>query len=110
MMQGFKKSTFMTVQRATRSAAILGCVLFLSAQPGFAESLNGSDREVGAIVEHKQVEKTITGSYHYESNYEMTKDQNGNYHSTYQSEKKEWFCCFHLFSSEKAVSTKSENP
>lgn len=108
-MQGLQDSA-LDYSRCMKSAAILSCVFFMSALTVAAETLNGSDRKGGKIVEHKQVEKVISGSYHYQSNYEMTKDQKGNYHSTYQSEKKEWFCCFHLFSSEKAVIIKSSNP
>ncbi|MGD9852735.1 MAG: hypothetical protein AB7T38_15890 [Nitrospirales bacterium] len=108
-MQGSQDSAFV-YSRCMKSAAILSCVFFMSALPVFAETLNGTGQEGGKIVEHKQVEKIISGSYHYQSNYEMTKDQKGNYRSTYQSAKKEWLCCFHLFSSEKAVSTKSGNP
>jgi hypothetical protein len=37
----------------------------------------------------------------------MTKDEKGNYHSTYESQKHEWFCCLDWFSSEDEPSTKA---
>ena len=109
-MQSLEISAFVSFRYAWTIAAMLNCVFLVGAQSGFAESLHNSGREGVTIVERKQIEKTIAGSYHYQSNYEMTKDQSGNYQSTYQSDKKEWFCCFHLFSSEKAVSIKSDKP
>ena len=107
-MQSLGKFSVISLRRSWKAAAMLVCVLLISTQSGFGETRHNADQEGGTIVEHKQVEKTMAGSYHYQSHYEMTKDRNGNYHSTYQSDKREWFCCFHLFSEEKVVSIHSD--
>jgi hypothetical protein len=59
------------------------------------------------VVAQKRVETNTPGIYHYESQYEMTKDGKGNYRSTYESQKSEWFCCMDWFSSEDKPSTKA---
>ena len=82
--------------RTMASVAIFGCALFMGAQPVLAEVSGISKRGDVQIVEQKRVGQVTPGSDHFQSSYEMTKDENKTYRSTYQSEAKERFCCLHL--------------
>ena len=93
--------------RRIKAVAFLGCALFMCTQPVGAESLSDTSQGEVQVVAKKRVEKNIPGTYHYESQYKMTKDEKGNYHSTYESQKNEWFCCLDWFSSEDEPSTKA---
>jgi len=91
-----------------KAFAIFGCVWFMAAQPVLAQSSDDTKPSDRKVVEQKRVEKNIPGTYHYESQYEMTEDGKGNYHSTYESQKNEWFCCMDWFSSEERESSTTE--
>ena len=91
-----------------KCVAILSCMVFMSAPMVLAKPLSVAEPDSPKIVAQTRVEKTVPGTYHYESHYEMSKDQQGNYRSTYQSKKQEWFCCLDWFSSEEAPSTKAD--
>ncbi len=93
--------------RSIKSVAILSCLLFMGTQAVWAQSSNDATQNDHKVVAQKRVEKSIPGTYYYQSHYEMTKDGKGNYHSTYESQKNEWFCCRNWFSSEEEASTKS---
>jgi len=88
-------------------AAILSCLLFMGMQTVWAQSSSDNKQSDSKVVVQKRVEKNIPGTYHYESQYKMTKDEKGNYRSTYESQKHEWFCCLDWFSSEDEPSTKA---
>ena len=92
----------------TKCVAILSCMVFMSAQMVLAKPSSVSEHDSPKIMAQTRVEKTVPGTYHYESHYEMSKDEKGNYRSTYQSKKQEWFCCLDWFSSEEAPSTKAD--
>ncbi len=93
--------------RRIKAAAIISCFLFLGAQTAFAESSSVTKWNGSNVVAQKRVETHAPGIYHYESQYEMTKDGKGNYHSTYESQSTEWFCCLDWFSSEDTPSIKA---
>ncbi len=94
--------------RSMKAAALLSCVLFMGAQTVWAGAPSDSMQSDRQVVEQQRVEKNIPGSYHYQSEYEMTKDEEGTYRSTYESRKNEWFCCLNWFSSKDETSTDSE--
>ncbi len=97
-----------TVSQILHVSAVVPCVVVLSTTIAFAEPAHKSEMDDTQVVAQERVEKNVPGSYHYKSKYEMTTDGNGTYHSTYQSQKKEWFCCLNWFSSEDETSTESE--
>ncbi len=78
--------------------SILG-MLTMMAQPVAAQTLSSEDQRSSQVVHQERIEKTIPGTYHYESTYSLRKDEKGNYTSTYQSQQTEWFCCLNVFSS-----------
>ncbi len=94
--------------RRIKSLAILSCLLFMVTPTVWAQSSNDATENDRTVVAQERVEKNIPGTYHYQSQYEMTKDGKGNYFSTYESQKNEWFCCRNWFSSEDKSSTKSD--
>ncbi len=108
-MKELRYSTIMALSSASlKTAAILSCVLLMGTQTVWAQASTDSQHKDIQVVEQQRVEKHIPGSYHYKSQYEMTKDGEGNYRSTYESKKNEWFCCLNWFSSEDEVDTESE--
>ncbi len=94
--------------RSIKSIVLLSCVLFVGIQTVSAHSSSNTKKNDIKVVAQKRMEKNLPGTYHYQSQYEMTKDRKGNYHSTYESQKNEWFCCMDWFSSEETSSTKAE--
>ncbi len=108
-MKALHYSTIMAHSlRSMKVAALLSCVLFMGAQTVWAETPSESMQSEQQVIEQQRVEKNIPGSYHYHSQYEMTKDGEGTYRSTYESQKNEWFCCLNWFSSDDEASTESE--
>ncbi len=87
---------------------VLSCVLFLGTQTVSAQSSSDAKQNDLKVVAQKRMEKNIPGTYRYKSQYEMTKDGKGNYHSTYESQKNKWFCCMDWFSSGNVSSVKSK--
>lgn len=96
------------IRGRVKAVAFLSCVLCLSAQPVLAQSLSDTAQSDRQIVAQQRVEKRVPGTYRYESQYSMTKDGKGNYHSIYESQKKEWFCCLDWFSSEDESPAKAD--
>ena len=108
-MKESRCSTIMALcSGSMKGAALLSCVLFIGAQTVWAEGASDPKHGEMQVVEQHRVEENIRGSYHYQSQYEMTKDGEGTYRSTYESQKNEWFCCLNWFSSEDETSTDSE--
>jgi hypothetical protein len=88
--------------------AFFSCAVCLCTQPVLAQSSSDTAQSDRQVVSQKRVENRVPGTYHYESKYEMTKDEKGNYHSTYESQKKEWLCCLDWFSSEEESLAKAD--
>ena len=92
--------------QSAKIVIFLSCFLLMNMQTALAKPLTDSKHSDSKVVAHKQVKKIIPGTYHYESNYEMTKDGRGNYHSNYKSKKHKWFCCLNWFASKSEPSSK----
>ena len=108
-MEGKSSTTIKSLSLLRKKTfAILGCVLLLAVPPVLAQSSGDTKPSVGKVVEQKRVEKSVPGTYHYESQYEMTKDGKGNFYSTYESQKNEWFCCMNWFTTDEKKSSKTE--
>ncbi len=88
-------------------AVILSGVLLIGIQNVWAQPSGDVKADDIQVVGQKQVDQNIPGSYRYQSQYKMTKDTNGTYHSTYESQKTEWFCCMDWFSPKFANSEKA---
>ncbi len=92
------------------NVTLAASILCLNAPLALSEPLSASNHSEEEIIQEKLVNNTELGTLDYQSRYVMTKDKQGTYRTTYQSEKKEWFCCLNWFSSskEKGEMEKSE--